>query len=77
MRGPGAQPRLVVRGGKAPRQKKNIYFFKFLLSPEEKNTKSILSQKIRIAQKKSFEEKKMSVTSIPIFPANLATFEEN
>ena len=48
-------------------------FFKFLPSPAKK-TKSIISQKLKIAQKKSFMQK-MSVTSILIYPANLSTFE--
>ena len=35
-----------------------------------------MPQKLRIAQKKSLMQK-MSVRSISIFPANLATFKEN
>ena len=41
-----------------------------------KNTKSIISQKIRIAQKKLFKQK-MSARSIPIYRGNLTTFEES
>ena len=37
--------------------------------------KVTISQKLRITQKKLFM-RKMSVRSIPIYPANLATFEE-
>ena len=42
----------------------------------KKLLKVTISQKIRIAQKKSFMEK-MSARSIPITPANLATCEES
>ena len=40
------------------------------------NTKSIISQKLRIAQEKSFTWKSIT-RSILIFPENLAAFEEN
>ena len=76
MRGLGAKPRRGVRGGGGGQWSPPPKKFKFLLSPEGKNTKSVISQKLRIAQKKSFMPK-MSVWSIQIFPANLATFKEN
>ena len=65
------QPRWRKRGGEF------FFFFKSLLSPEEKNTKSIISQKLRIAQESHFCIKWACVRSIPIFPVNLVTFEEN
>ena len=43
---------------------------------ESTNRNSIIPQKIRVAQKKSFR-KKMSARTIPIYPRNLATFEES
>ena len=33
----------------------NLFFFKFLLSPEGKNKKSIISQKLKIAQENQEE----------------------
>ena len=62
----GGAPGGGVRGG----------HFKFLPSPEEKNTNSIISQKLRTARKKSFMQE-VSVRSIPIDPGNLVTSEES
>ena len=42
---------------------------------KEENTKSIISQTLRIAQEKSFVQK-IIFKSIRIFPVNLATFEQ-
>ena len=53
-----------------------IFFFKILPSPAKINTKSIISQKLRIVLKKSCMQK-VSVRSFPIIPANLTTYEEN
>ena len=73
----GASGRRCRGGGgglaKPPAQNKN---FKSLLSPATKNTKLIISQKLRIAQKKSFTQK-MSARLIPIYPESLVTFEKN
>ena len=71
MRGQGAHPRWGVRSTLPI-----FFFFKFLLNLEGKNIKLIISQKLRIAQKKSYVQK-MSVWSIPIFHENLANFEGN
>ena len=43
---------------------------------ESTNRNSIIPQKIRVAQKKSFRQK-ISARTIPIYPRNLATFEES
>ena len=51
-------------------------FFILSLIHIENDTKSIISRKLSIAQKKSFM-KKMSVRSISIYPDNLATFQES
>ena len=57
-------------GAQNPRP--NFSILKFLPSPAKK--KSIISQKLRIAQKKSFMQI-LSVRLIPIYPANLTVFE--
>ena len=71
MRVPGAQ-----------RPTKIFISFKFLPSSEcitkEKNTKSIISQKLRVGQKKSRElENHRLLQEICIFLVNLATFEKH
>ena len=60
MRDQGAQPRQGVRRGEATRPKK----------------KSIISQKLIIAQKKSLVQK-MGARSIPKYSTNLVTFEKS
>ena len=64
---------LDLFGPSPPAKKKNL---QKSASPANKYTKSIISKKLRIAQKKSFKQQ-MSARSIPIYPANLATSEKN
>ena len=51
--------------------------FKFLLSPTKKNTKLIISQKLRIAHKKSHSCKKLAPDQFQSTLANFATFEKS
>ena len=60
--------------GNTPIQKNNSS--NFCEVPQNKKTKSIVSQKLRIVQEKSFMQK-MSIRSIPIDPTNLTSFEES
>ena len=76
MQGPGAQPRCgVAEVGLTP-IKENKKIVQISVKFRKKNTKSIISQKLKIAQKKSFMQK-MSARSIPIYSENLTTFEES
>ena len=52
------------------------HFWRKKIRKTQKLLKVTLSQELRIAYKKSFVQK-MSTRSIPIYPVNLATFEEN
>ena len=60
-------------GGEARHPKKKI--LQISVKSRKKNTKSIISQKLRIAQEKSFMQK-MSARLIAIYSVNLVTFEE-
>ena len=71
--GGGASGEGCEVGGEGPAQK-NV--FNFLPSPAKKKYKTIISEKLKIAKKKSFMQK-VSARSIPIYAANLATFEES
>ena len=70
----GGEPGEECGEAQPPTQLKK--FFKFMPSHAKNYTKSITSQKLRIAIKKSFMQKR-STRSIPIYPAKLATFEES
>ena len=54
----------------------HIFYLKKKICLTQKLIKVTISQKLRIAHKKSFVQK-MSALSIPIYPANLAIFKES